>query len=122
MEQDYQTLTPELEEELKFKIKSWTEKAKIGMKAEFPGLYRRLQKSGELKEHLTKIGQDAAMIEAKNLDWLTENVTPEKTYGHPNPSLQERATQNLLNEDTAKEMTYEYLNAIMRELDLATRG
>ena len=104
-------------EELNLSVQNWTQKAKDAMENGHPTLYRKLRKLGELKHHLNELGTSAAKLEMTRLEQLEKTETPEKVYGTKNPSAQERATQSMMNEATAREMADEFLETMLAELE-----
>lgn len=98
-------------------IQNWVQKAKDAMEEGHPTLYRKLKKKGELKQYLNLLGKSAAETEQHSLERLNETETPEKAYRTKNPSAQERATQALMNETTAREMADEQLGMMITALE-----
>ena len=92
---------------------AWKQKIDLMFKDDAPRGRRQLKLRMEYKKSLNRLAEIAATTEDEYLERLTETLTAEVEHKTANPTRQERATQELMNETTARELVESELMQMM---------
>ena len=98
-------------------VSTWRKRIDLMFKDYAPKWRNQLRKEKEYEKLLDEMAERAEETELDYLEWLTETQTPEKVYETENPTFQQRATQELMNETTARDMTAEGISQMLTQVE-----